>query len=114
MQWFLRFRVFIIISIAVLLITAAVLFSAVRAVLPYATGYKNEIQQEISEQIGLPVEIGSIDAEIYWFTPRLKLIDVIVYDDQHDARLFDFKEAFVGYRKTLRIRMAYPGHKVYQ
>jgi len=96
MQWFLRFRVFIIISIAVLLITAAVLFSAVRAVLPYATGYKNEIQQEISEQIGLPVEIGSIDAEIYWFTPRLKLIDVIVYDDQHDARLFDFKEAFVG------------------
>jgi len=96
MQWILHFRVGIIIFLAVLLITAAVLFSAVRAVLPYATGYKNEIQQEISQQIGLPVEIDSIDAEIYWFTPRLKLIGVVVYDEQHIAPLFDFKEAFVS------------------
>ncbi len=96
MQWFLRFRICIIICIAVLLITAAVLFSAVRAVLPYTTGYKNEIQQEISNQIGLPVEIDSIDTEIYWFTPRLKLLDVIVYDKHHISPLFSFKEAFVS------------------
>ena len=96
MRWILGLRVFIIISLAVLLITTAVVFSTVRAVLPYATGYKLEIQQEISQQIGLPVEIDSIDAELYWFTPRLKLIEVVVYDESHVTPLFDFKEAFVG------------------
>jgi uncharacterized protein YhdP len=96
MRWFLRFRIFVIICFAVILITAAVLFSVLRAVLPYATGYKNEIQQELSQQIGLPVEINSIDAAIHWFSPRLKLIDVAVYDEKHKTPLFNFKEAFVG------------------
>ena len=76
MQWVLRLRVFFIVFMAVLLITAAVIFSVARAILPYATGYKNEIQQEISRRIGLPVEVDSIDAAIHWFSPRLKLLDV--------------------------------------
>ena len=63
--------------------------------LPYATGYKNEIQQEISQQIGLPVEIDSIDAAIHWFSPRLKLIGVSVYDEKNKVPLFNFNEAFV-------------------
>lgn len=95
MQWILRFRVFIIISLAVTLISAAVVFSVLRAVLPYATGYKNEIQLEISQQIGLPVEIESIDAAIHWFSPRLKLIGVSVFDEKDKVPLFNFKEAFV-------------------
>jgi len=95
MRWLLRFRIFIIISLAVLLISAAVVFSVLRAVLPYATGYKNEIQQEVSQQIGLPVEIESIDAAIHWFSPRLKLIGVSVYDEKNKVPLFNFKEAFV-------------------
>jgi uncharacterized protein YhdP len=95
MQWILRFRVFIIISLAVMLISAAVLYSVLRAVLPYATGYKNEIQLEISQQIGLPVEIESIDAAIHWFSPRLKLIGVSVFDKKNKVPLFNFKEAFV-------------------
>ena len=95
MRLVLRFRIFIIISLAVLLISAAVVFSLLRAVLPYATGYKNEIQQEISQQIGLPVEIESIDAAIHWFSPRLKLIGVSVYDEKNKVPLFNFKEAFV-------------------
>ena len=95
MQWILRFRVYVIICLAVVLISAAVIFSVLRAVLPYATGYKNEIQQEIGQQIGLPVKISSIDAAIHWFSPRLKLIDVVVYDEKGVAQLFNFKEAFV-------------------
>ncbi|MBT8119918.1 MAG: hypothetical protein KJN89_09405 [Gammaproteobacteria bacterium] len=95
MRLVLRFRIFIIISLAVLLISAAVVFSVLRAVLPYATGYKIEIQQEISQQIGLPVEIESIDAAIHWFSPRLKLIGVSVYDERNKVPLFNFKEAFV-------------------
>lgn len=78
-----------------MLITAAVAFSVLRAVLPYATGYKQEIQQEISAQIGLPVEIQSIDAAIHWFSPRLRLIGVSVYDEKNKVPLFNFAEAFV-------------------
>jgi uncharacterized protein YhdP len=95
MQWILRFRVYAIISLAVMLISAAVLFSVLRSVLPHATGYKNEVQQEISKQIGLPVEIDSIDAAINWFSPRLKLIDVVIYDESGDVQIFNFEEAFV-------------------
>lgn len=95
MRWVLRLRVYIIVTLAVLLIISAVMFSVLRATLPYATGYKNEIQNEISRQVGLPVEIESIDAAIHWFSPRLKLINVSVYNNEDSARLFHFREAFV-------------------
>ncbi|RKZ69701.1 MAG: hypothetical protein DRQ44_02710 [Gammaproteobacteria bacterium] len=95
MQWLLRLRVFIIISLAVVLISAAVTFSVIRAVLPFATDYKNEIQQEISQLIGLPVEVKSIDAAIHGFSPRLKLIAVSVFDEKNKVPLFNFREAFV-------------------
>ncbi len=95
MRWLIRFRICIIICLAVVLISAAVIFSVLRAVLPYATGYKNEIQLEISKQIGLPVEIESIDAAIHWFSPRLKLIGVSIYDEKNKLPLFNFREAFV-------------------
>ena len=95
MRWLLNFRVCIIICLAVILISAAVIFSISRAVLPYATGYKNEIQQKISEVIGLPVEIESIDAAIHWFSPRLRLIGVSIFDEKNKVPLFNFREAFV-------------------
>ncbi len=95
MRWILHFRVCIIICLAVTLITVAVLFSVLRAVLPYATGYKTEVQQEISKQIGLPVEIDAIDASIHWFSPRLELLGVSVFDKKDKASLFNFKEAFI-------------------
>lgn len=95
MQWILRFRVCVIICMAVVLISAAVIFSVLRAVLPYATGYKNEIQLEISQQIGLPVEIQSIDAAIHWFSPRLRLLDVSVFDEKNKVPLINLHEAFV-------------------
>jgi len=80
---------------AVVLISTAVVFSVLRAVLPYATGYKAEIQQEISRQIGLPVEIDTIDAAIHGFSPRLKLLGVSIFDKKDKVPLFNFKEAFV-------------------
>ena len=95
MRWLLRFRIYIIICLAVVLISAAVIFSVVRAVLPYATAYKNEIQQEVSRQIGLPVVIDSIDAAIHGFSPRLRLIGVSVFDERNKVPLFNFREAFV-------------------
>jgi uncharacterized protein YhdP len=94
-RWLAHIRVFIIISVAVTLITAAVVFSALRAVLPFATGYKQEIQQELSRQLQLPVEIETIDAAIHWFSPALRLINVSVYDSDNKVPLFNFNEAFL-------------------
>lgn len=81
--------------LAVLLISAAVTFSVLRAILPHATGYKSEIQSEISGLIDLPVEVDTIDAAIDWFSPRLRLIGVSVYDKNRRFPLFEFEEAFV-------------------
>lgn len=95
MQWILRFRTYIIIIMAVVLIAVAVAFSVLRAVVPHAIGYKNEVQQQISQQIGLPVKVGSIDVDIHWFSPRLKLLNVVVSDEKNKTTIFKFDEVFV-------------------
>lgn len=79
MNWVQRSRVFLISFIAIFLITMAVSFSVMRALLPHATGYIEDVQQELETQIGLPVKIRALDADMNWLTPRLKLIDLIVY-----------------------------------
>lgn len=88
-----KFRVWLITATAILLITLAVVFSALRAVLPYATGYAAEIQKKISEQIGLPVKFESIDADMNWLAPRLKLINFNVYNSDGKNLLIHFDEA---------------------
>ncbi len=109
MRWLLRFRVFLTISLTVLLILTAVIFSAIRVALPHANAYKNEIQQIISRQTGLLVEIDWLDAAIVGFSPRLKLMGVSVFDTQRKkdvpstkqrmekdkVPLFTFREAFI-------------------
>lgn len=86
-------RVCLITAAAALLIVLAVVFSVLRAVLPHATGYTAEIQQKISEQIGLPVTFESIDADMDWLVPRLRLIDFNVYNSDGKNLLIHFDEA---------------------
>jgi uncharacterized protein YhdP len=78
--------------LAIALIVLAVAFSILRAVLPHATGYAEGVQQALIRQTGLPVSIGSIDAEMYWLTPRLKLLDVAVLDEEGKRELIYFDE----------------------
>ncbi len=92
MRWYVQFRVCVIVCLAIILILAAVAFSIVRGVLPYATDYKSEIEAELSQQIGLPVHIEKIDADMHWFSPRLKLLQVSIYDTDNKIPLFQFKE----------------------
>ncbi len=91
-RWLLRFRLCVIVSLAVILILAAIAFSLVRAVLPHATGYKAKIEAELSQQIGLPVHVEGIDADMHWFSPRLKLLQVSVYNATNKVPLFHFKK----------------------
>ena len=88
-----KLRVCLISTVAVLLIIMAVVFTAVRALLPYATEYVAEIQQVLTEQIGLPVSIDAIDADMSWFTPRLKLINLVVKDEAGVNELLRLDEA---------------------
>ncbi len=87
-----RFRVCLVACITAGLILAAIVFSVIRASLPYATGYRQEIEQTLGEKIGLPLQIGRIDADMHWFSPRLKLLDVLIHNPQGSGELLHFRE----------------------
>ncbi|MDH3342463.1 MAG: hypothetical protein OEM07_01945, partial [Gammaproteobacteria bacterium] len=93
MTWFDKIRLYLIYTTAVTLIILAVVFSVLRAVLPHATGYVDDLEQVLTEQTGLPVSIGSMDADMYWLVPRLKLVDVIIYDKGKKRELLHLDEA---------------------
>jgi len=93
MGWIRKTRIFLISSVAVALIIMAVAFSLLRAMLPFATGYIAEIEKGISAQIGLPVSIGSLDADMDWFTPRLKVLDLVIYKEDGVEKLINLTEA---------------------
>lgn len=66
----------IITTIAIAVIFVAVLFSSLRVAILYIADFTDEIEQLINQHSGLVVEIGKIDTDIKWLTPRLKLLDV--------------------------------------
>ena len=94
MTWFDKVRLYLIYTIAVMLIVLAVAFSALRVALPHATGYVEDLEQALTQKIGLPVSIASMDADMYWLVPRLKLVDVVIYDKDRQRELLRLDEAF--------------------
>ncbi len=111
MGWIRKIRICLITSVAVALIVLAVAFTLLRTLLPYATGYIAEIEQGISEQIGLPVSIGSLDADMRWFTPRLKVLDLVIYKEDGKEKLFTLTEAnfSLAYLESIRFMMPMVG-----
>lgn len=94
MTWFDKVRTCLIYTTAIILIVLAVAFSVLRSILPYATDYVNDVERELSLQIDLPVSIASIDADMYWLLPRLKLVDVVIYNKEKNRELLRLDEAF--------------------
>ncbi len=90
--YFHKFRTFIITTLAVLIILTAVVFSIIRVALPHITDYGDDIETELSSLLGLTVEIGFVDADMYWLTPRLKLLDVSIYDASGERHFLHFNE----------------------
>ncbi len=111
MGWIRKIRICLISSVAVALIVLAVVFTVLRSLLPHATGYIAEIESGISEQIGLPVSIGSLDADMYWFTPRLKVLDLVIYKEGGEEPLFTLSEAnfSLDYIDSIRFMMPMVG-----
>lgn len=67
-----------------------------RVLLPTAGEYRKNIEQWISVSVGQPVSIEALEAEWHGFGPRLKMINVNVFDDKHEKLVTSLKEARVG------------------
>ncbi|TNF35203.1 MAG: hypothetical protein EP315_06280, partial [Gammaproteobacteria bacterium] len=98
-----KFRSLLITALAAVILLVAVIFSVFRFALPHITDYGDDIETELSQQLGLKIEIGFIDADMYWFTPRLNLLDVNIYDADGERHFLHFNEVnlSLAWLKTL-------------
>lgn len=83
-------------SLATLLVLAALLVTAARVLLPYVEGYRQEVEQAVSERTGQPVRIGKMKAEWRGFTPYLVFSDIDLLDDKSEKALLHFSGASIG------------------
>lgn len=74
------------------LIFFVVIMGLLRLSLPYLTGYGEDIEKLLSEELGRPVLVGKVDADWRWFSPRLKLHDVTVFNTDKRTLLTRFDE----------------------
>ncbi|RMX15277.1 TIGR02099 family protein [Legionella jordanis] len=75
--------------LAILIITAAVISSLFRALTPWATQYKSEVEQHLSTILGGPVTINTMETGWYWFEPVVKLNQVEVLSDSKSVLKLD-------------------------
>lgn len=68
------------VSLAILIIAAAIISTLFRALTPWATQYKSEVEQHLSTLLGGPVTIKTMETSWYWFEPVIKLNQVQVFD----------------------------------
>ncbi|MDH5483772.1 MAG: DUF3971 domain-containing protein, partial [Gammaproteobacteria bacterium] len=87
-----RLRAKLITVTAVAIIFVAVVFSVFRFAIPYIPDFKNNIEQTLGEKLGVVVEVGFIDADIYWLIPHLKLLEVNVYEKENGRHFLHFDE----------------------
>jgi len=73
-------------TFAALLIVMAVISSLVRALTPWASHYKPQLERQLSQVLGSRVTIRSLETGWYWFEPLLKLKGVDIYDKQHQKK----------------------------
>lgn len=80
--------------IAILFILIAILSSLFRALTPWATQYKGEVEQHLSHVLGKPVSIEKMETGWYWFEPVVKLHDIVIKGDLNQR--IELKNLLVG------------------
>ena len=80
--------------LAVFLVILAVVFTFFRALTPWVKQYRSQIQQQLSVWVGQDVAIQDIGTSWYWFTPVLKLKQVVIGEGQEHA--LHFNQVMVG------------------
>ena len=71
-----------------LFVLFAILFSIFRALTPLVKQYKPEVEHQLSQVLGQPVNIGDLETGWYWFQPVLKMDDVRLSDAHDQALVF--------------------------
>ncbi|KTD07216.1 YhdP family protein [Legionella jamestowniensis] len=82
------------ILLAILIIAAAVISSLFRALTPWATQYKSDVEYHLSALLGEPVTINAMETGWYWFEPVIKLNQVKVLEGS--KTVLKLKKLFVG------------------
>ncbi|WP_245183416.1 YhdP family protein [Legionella israelensis] len=85
-------RSWLILASAIIIL--AVFSSIFRALTPWASQYKSQIEQRLSTVIGRPVKIGQMETGWYWFEPVIKLKQVVVNGGKNESPRLD--KLFVG------------------
>ena len=88
----------LLLTAAVLLILIGMAFGLVRAVLPFATGYRVEIEELIAQALETPVRIGRMDIDWHGWGPSILLQDVVLTDSGGEIELLRLREIFVRMR----------------
>ena len=70
----------------------AISFTLVRVAIKSVPDYANAIQEAVSKELNIKLEVDVIDAEIYWLVPRLNLYNVNVYDASGEKLLIHANE----------------------
>lgn len=82
-------------TVAVVLITAAVLLTLARLALPFAGGYQRTIEAAMSDYLGAEVSASALDLEWHRLGPRLRMDGVSV--DHPDGDVIRFDQAFIEF-----------------
>jgi uncharacterized protein (TIGR02099 family) len=80
-------------AIAIFIILAAVFSSIFRSLTPWAKQYKSEIEQHLTQLLGQPVTIQTMETGWYWFHPVIKFEHVTLRDGRKYIHL---EKLFVG------------------
>jgi uncharacterized protein (TIGR02099 family) len=74
----------------------AIIFGMARILLPYASDYKADITSTLSEYLGQPVKVGSLDTEWHGFGPALVLKEIDILDSKSKQPVLQFGKARIG------------------
>jgi len=94
-RYIIRFGIY---SLALGVIAFAFLVSAARMLLPLADQYRDEIEIQVSESLGFPVQIGNLSAKWRGVYPSVALKDIIIRDpDRPNSRWISLQEMEVWF-----------------
>lgn len=87
-----KIRWFLLVFSGSVLIFFVVLMGFLRLSLPYLTNYGKDLEKLLSEELGRSVLVGKVDADWRWFSPRLKLHNVTIFNENKKTQLIRFNE----------------------
>jgi len=103
-----RLKNAILILIALSVIFLAISFTLIRVAIKSIPDYSLAIQKAVSEQTDMTIDVGFMDAEIYWLVPRLNLFDVNISDNDGVHHLVHLDEVDLSLDWSESIRTLSP------